>query len=166
MTIPHIPIAREHNARQGFFEPDQFAAVLQHLPPAFQSVAQFAYITGWRWISEILPLTWAQVDFDADEVRLEPGTTKNGEGRTFPFTDALRDLLTAQRAEHDALKRAGRICPFVFQVEGHPVPQGTFVKAWYKARKAGGQPGRLMHDFRRTAVRNLVRAGISEQVAM
>jgi integrase len=47
---------------------------------------QFAYITGWRLKSEVLSLRWSQVDLNAGEVRLEPGTTKNKEGRTFPFT--------------------------------------------------------------------------------
>jgi integrase len=55
-------------------------------------VAGFAYITGWR-SSEILGLTWRPVDFQAGTVRLEPGTTKNQNGRTFPFTPELRTLL-------------------------------------------------------------------------
>jgi integrase len=51
-------------------------------------VVEFAYYTGWRIPSEVLRLTWAQVNFDAGVVRLEPRSTKNDEGRTFPF-DAL-----------------------------------------------------------------------------
>jgi hypothetical protein len=41
------------------------------------------------------------VDFSAGEVRLDPGTTKNDEGRTFPFTDALRALLTEQHRQSE-----------------------------------------------------------------
>ena len=52
-----------------------------------QSVMEFAYLTGWRIKSEVLPLQWGiNVDFEAGEVRLEPGTTQNDEGRVFPFS--------------------------------------------------------------------------------
>jgi integrase len=81
---PYIPMLRENNARQGFFERDQLDAVSRHLPEPVRPVALFGFITGWR-VSEILGLTWRQVDFGASTVRLEPGTTKNGDGRTFPL---------------------------------------------------------------------------------
>jgi integrase len=90
---PNIPKLREANARQGFFEPAQFEAVCRHLPPEAVPVATFAYLTGWRLTSEILPLEWRQVDWEGRVVRLDPGTTKNGEGRSFPFTAALEALL-------------------------------------------------------------------------
>ena len=51
---------------------------------------EFAYITGWRIAIEVLPLEWRQVDFAAGEVRLDAGTTKNGDGRVFPMTAELR----------------------------------------------------------------------------
>jgi integrase len=111
---PHIPLLREDNVRKGFFESDQLAAVVAHLPSEIRPLILFAAITGWRIASEVLPLQWRQVDFDAGEVRLDPGTTKNREGRVFPFTSGLRRVLEAQKAEHDRLKKAGHICPFVF----------------------------------------------------
>jgi integrase len=71
--------------------------------------AAFAYITGWRR-SEVMGLTWAQVDFTARLVRLEPGTTKNGTGRMFPFTPDLASLLERQRAlTTSASTKLGRI---------------------------------------------------------
>lgn len=165
-TIPYLSMAEEHNTRTGFFEPDQVSAVIGRLPSDFRPIATFAYLTGWRWVSEVLPLEWGQVDLEAEEVRLEPGTTKNGRGRTFPFTDGLRELISVQLLAHKDLQKSGRICPFVFQSGGRSIAEATFAKAWGRARKAAGVPGRIMHDFRRTAVRNLVRAGIPDKIAM
>jgi len=82
--------------RTGFFEFEQFASILAHLPAALQPVIEFAYITGWRIDSEVLPLEWRQVDFGGNEVRLDAHTTKNDEPRVFPLTDDLRRLLEQQ----------------------------------------------------------------------
>src|SRR5262249_3671418 len=156
------------------FEHDQYKSVLAHLPAEIRPVVTFAYITGWRIASEVLPLEWRQVDFEGDEVRLDPGTTKNGEGRVFPMTKDLKQCLEAQHREHERLKKAGHIVPQVFFREvaeergGRKKPQAivSFGKAWKAACRLAGCPGRIPHDLRRTAVRNLVRAGISERVAM
>jgi integrase len=161
---PHIPMLREDNVRVGFFERDEFEAVLRRLPEAVQPVATFAYLTGWRIDSEVLPLQWRHVDFAAGEVRLDPGTTKNREGRTFPMTAELGALLDRQRGIADNLRAAGKLCPHVFHRNGHQIR--SFRAAFSAACRAAGCPGRLLHDFRRTAVRNLVRAGIPERVAM
>jgi integrase len=171
---PHIPLLRENNTRTGFFEFDQFASLLAKLPAPLCPVIEFAYITGWRIASEILPLEWRQVDFAGGEVRLDAGTTKNGEGRVFPLTDDLRTLLEGQHAEHLRLKQAGQIVPWVFMRlvaagrGGKKAPRRilSFNKAWTAATIAAGCPGRIPHDLRRTAVRNMVRRGVPERVAM
>ena len=49
---------------------------------------------------------------------------------------------------------------------GQRITESGFNKQWRKARVAAGCPGRIPHDFRRTAVRHLVRAGVPERVAM
>ncbi len=179
---PHIPAIQVNNARQGFFEADDFSAVYGELPDYLQPVAEFGYLTGWRIPSEVLPLMWAQVDFAAGVVRLEPRTTKNDEGRTFPFDalPALKRLLETQRDRTKVLERAtGRIIPWVFHRDGQRIKY--LRRAWLSAcRRAAtvSHPNgvkevvrpelldRIPHDFRRTAVRNLVRAGVPERVAM
>lgn len=151
---PHIPLLKEHNVRTGFFEREEFEAVLRRLPKAVQPVATFAYLTGWRIDSEVLPLEWRQVDFGAGEVRLDPGKTKNGEGRTFPMTRELREVLEQQRTITENLQRQLKVvCPRVFHRSGRPIKsfRVAFRSAWVEA----GCPGRVLHDFRRTAVRNL-----------
>jgi integrase len=180
---PHIPMLKEHNVRTGFFEREAFESVCAHLPSPLRMVIRFAYVTGWRIDSEILPLLWRQISFDErltpsqrlpGTIRLDAGTTKNDEGRVFPFTEELRAVLETQRAEHLRLKQAGQIVPWVFfrlvakGRGGAKQPKGIkrFNKAWKAACTAAGAPGRIPHDLRRTAVRNLVRAGVPERVAM
>jgi integrase len=171
---PHIPLLREENTRVGFFEPEQFRSVAAHLPADLRPVVEFAYITGWRIQSEVLPLEWRHVDFAAGEVRLDANTTKNGEGRIFPLTDDLRVLLERQQTAHKKLKKAGKLCPRVFvrmvakgrRGPKEPRPSLALTKAWRAACRDAGCPGRIPHDLRRTAVRNMVRRGVPERVAM
>jgi integrase len=164
---PHIPMLREQNVRIGFFERPDFDAVRAQLPEAEQAVVTFAYLTGWRG-SEVLGLQWRQVDLEAGTVRLDPGTTKNGEGRLFPFghhLPELAELLQVQRRRTDAVEKAkGLICPWVFHRNGKAIR--SYRGAWARACAAAGLAGRIPHDFRRTAVRNLERAGVSRSVAM
>jgi integrase len=156
---------REAPPRKGFFEREQFEAVRRQLPPALQPIATVEYLTGWRNCSEVYRLTWAHVSFGDAMVRLDPGMAKNDEPRQFPLTAELRALLETQRMATEALqRRTGRIIPWVFHRNGRPVKDMR--RAWKTACEAAGLAGRYQHDFRRTAVRNLVRAGIPERVAM
>jgi len=155
------------NARKGFFEPDQFAAVLTQLPDYLKALARVAYVTGWRPRSELLTRQWRDVDFKSGWLRLEPGETKNREGRMFPLdTFDLRAVLEAQRTRVSAIEKGtGAIIPHVFTYDdGRRI--GTYDKAWQAACRRASVAGRLMYDFRRTAVRNLERAGIPRSVAM
>jgi integrase len=166
LYVPHVPMLREDNVRTGFFERDEFEAVRSALPEPLRGVVAFAYLTGWRIRSEVLPLHWSQVDRSRKTIRLEPGTTKNSDGRTLPY-DLLPDLvdvLDDQWKAHEQLTEAGTICPFVFHRQGAPIK--AFKKSWTLACTAAGYPGKIPHDFRRTAVRNLVRAGVPEKTAM
>ena len=84
-------------------------------------------------------------------VRLDPHTTKNDEGRTFPFTDVLQQLLVAQKVVHDQLRSEGVLCPWVFHRTGKKVKGKRivrFTKAWRKACEKAGCPGRIPHDLR------------------
>jgi integrase len=153
--IPRMRRFREHNARQGFFEHDEFERLLDFLPPDLTDFVRFAYWSGWRK-GEIAQLEWR--DIQGDVVRLRPQISKNHAGRILSLSPALREIIERrQAARHD-------LVPLVFHRKGKPVMD--FRKTWYKACKAAGCEGRLFHDLRRTAVRNMMRAGVPEKVAM
>ncbi|MBI4540275.1 MAG: tyrosine-type recombinase/integrase [Gemmatimonadetes bacterium] len=165
--VPHVPSLQVRNTRTGFFERGDFEAIVQQLPEYLRAPMRFGYLTGWRVQSEVLPLTWAQVDFDAGTVRLEPETTKNREGRTFPFAalPELEALVQGQRERTRAVEGAtSRIVPWVFHRDGERIV--GYKRAWQSTCKRAGVPGAWVHDLRRSAVRNLVRAGVPEIVAM
>jgi integrase len=168
---PYIPLLAEDNVRQGFFERAQFDDVLAKLSSPLAAVATLAYYAGWRVTSEVLPLQWSQVDRTAGTLRLEPGTTKNRDGRLFKYAeiDDLRAVIDGLWDAHLELQRDGVICPWVFQ-RRRGKRRGcrikSFVRAWRTACREAGCPGRIPHDFRRTAVRNLTRAGVTDTVAM
>ena len=165
ITPPKFGLLPEHNARSGFFELREFEALLRQLPDELRLMFQFARLTGWRIQSEIQPMQWRQVDFPGGTVRLDPGTTKNGEGRIFPFTHELREILEQQRTDTDRVQREKEIViSWVFHRTGRRIR--SFRGAWRNACKRVGIPGRIPHDLRRTAVRNLVRSGVPERVAM
>lgn len=162
---PHIALLEENNVRQGFLEPEQLDALLRHLPEALRALMRVAFITSWRVASELVPMQWYQVDFTAGQLRLEPGMGKTKKARIFPFTPELRAVLEAQRAATDQIqRRRGMVIPHVFHRAGRPILD--FRKAWQNACAAAGCPGRIPHDMRRSAIRAMVRAGISENVAM
>jgi integrase len=130
-----------------------------------------AYTYGWRMQSEVLALERRQLDLEAGTLRLDPGTTKNAEGRLVYLTPELTRLLAEQLERIRAVERkTERIIPLLFPyLRGRRrVGQARrdFRKAWATACMEAGVPGRLRHDFRRTAVRNMVNDGTPEKVAM
>lgn len=163
--LPAIEMLEEDNVRKGFFERDQFEAVRKQLPAHLRPVVEVAHATGWRVMSEILSRQWKHVDLQSGWLRLEPGETKNRKGRNFPITKALRRALESQWQTHASFKDKGILVAWVF-----PGPKGRKIKSFYESWRAAcrkaGLPGKLLHDFRRTAVRNLERAGVPRPDAM
>ena len=179
--VPTFPSVEESKPRKGFFEVDAYAALLAWLPEDIQAIIAFLRETGWR-LNEALSLQWRQVDLRTKIVRLDPGMTKNDEGRTFPYAmlPALDALLRAQRERTSQAEAVtGRLVNLVFHDQGRPIRTARFYRAWWRAAKAAGvyrewphaETGRrvrgpLPHDFRRTAVRDLIAAGVPDKVAM
>jgi integrase len=174
--LPHFPMLREDNVRRGFFEREEFDRVAAALPDPICDVARFAYLTGWRK-GEIVRMTWDQLDRAAGEVRLFD--SKNGRGRVLAFDEELGTLIEARWAKRTYQGPDGpALSRYVFHKDGHPVLD--FRKTWYTACCAAGvgrmvqdeeeeekehYEGKLFHDLRRSAVRDMVRAGVAPTVA-
>jgi integrase len=161
---PDFKLLGENNARKGFFEPHELGALLEELPAHLKPVAHAAYVTGWR-AQELLSRQWLHVDFTAGWFRLEPGETKNGEGRQFPLTDELRGILEQQSESAAAIaQRTGVPVAHVFHFsDGRPIK--AYQGAWRRACERAGLSGKVLHDMRRTAVRNLERGGVPRSAA-
>ncbi len=163
--VPYIPMLKENNIRKGFFEHGDFIALRNALPSHLKGFVTFAYKTGWR-VSEIENLTWNQVDLDQGIVRIEGDQTKGSEARTVHLDDELQEVFAIQWEAKETRKKQRILTPYVFVAHNGRDMIKEFRKTWAKACEDAGIGKRLFHDFRRTAVRYMVRAGIPERVAM
>ena len=93
---------------------------------------------------------------------------QNDKGRLIVLDGELLETIQGQWERRKVAEIPGQsptlLCTFVFHRNGKPIRD--FRKAWYKARKETGLSAKTLHDFRRTAVRNMVRSGVNERVAM
>jgi len=161
---PYIPTLPENNARTGFFERPEFEKILEKLSSPMDDMARFAYVSGWRK-EEIRTLRWSNVDRGAREVILHD--SKNGEGRVLPLDEETWKLFEKLwRAREYQSDGTTGISEYVFHADGRPVGEANFEKLWRRARVDAGLPEKLFHDFRRTASRNMIRAGVPQAVAM
>ena len=156
-SAPYIPLLEENNSRRGFLDHGGFLALSDTLPGHLKDPVTFLYLSGWR-VSEMRTLEWRDVDLSGRELCLRPEVSKNKDGRPLPLRSELLEII--QRAH----QKRRPDCPFVFHADGEPI--GDFRKAWKTACKKAGLTAIIVHDLRRTAVRNMVRAGIPERVAM
>jgi len=108
-------------------------------------------------------LTWNQVDRDEGIVRLETGETKNDEGRTVYLDEELKEVFTYQ---WESRKKSKKLLSYVFLNRDGSDKVKRFDKVWKSACKDTGIGKRLFHDFRRSSIRNMVRAGVPERVTM
>ncbi len=177
VLIPRIPHLPEAPPRQGFFEYPEFVALRSELPESLRPIITFGYLTGCRK-GEIIRLRWDQFDLSERIVDLGPDQTKNGEPRTLPLFGELYEmiLMISERRQHYWPQ-----CEWVFTRDGRERIR-DFRDAWEEAAKRAAmresdpvkslwdfsrnKPAKLFHDLRRTGVRNLVRAGVPEAVAM
>jgi integrase len=161
-SVPVIRLLKANPARKGFVAHEKFEELIEHLPLHLRPLITFLYWCGVR-LGEALQITWDQVDLDAALIRLEDEQTKSGEARTIPLPDVLVGMLKTVEVREDN----------VFD-------KTNLRKAWAKACVAVGlgtlEPvdksgnrrynGLIVHDLRRSAIRNLRKAGVPESVAM
>jgi integrase len=168
--LPFFQKPKEAAPRGGVFERPQYEAVRRRLEPDLQVAVSVAYTFGWRMQSEVLTLERRHLDLEAGTLRLDPGVAKNEEGRVVYLTPGLRTVLSEQLERVRDLERSRKqIVPWLFPHLGARLAGERiwdFRKVRAEACKAAGVPGAYRHDFRRTAVRNLVNAGVPERVAM
>jgi integrase len=151
--VPHFPKLTEDNARTGFLKRPEYEKLLKVLPLELRLLFVFGYHLGMRK-SALLRLKWSQVDVTAGLIFLERKKSAKHVPQALPIYGDMRAFLEMQP----------RTSEFLFARGSAPIK--SFRSAWKTACKAAGMPDLLFHDLRRTAARNLRRAGVPESVAM
>ncbi len=161
--IPHFPRLHEDNVREGYFEHDEFLALRGAVPDHIKVAMTIAYYTAMRK-GEIIGangLRWDQINLEEGSIRLVSRQTKTKEPRViYMASDFLLVMMKAKELRDWNYPH----CPYVCHMNGKPIT--NFEHGWDAACKRVGLEGRAFHDLRRTGVRNLIRAGVPETVAM
>ena len=155
--VPSFPHLAENNVRTGFLEDGQFRKLVEGSALWFRAMVEVGRTYGWR-ISELREMKVSQVNLLNRTIRLEPGTTKNGEGREVSMTKAVYALLAG------CISGKGTDDYVFTRADGKRVKD--FREQWRNACVAAEVPSLLFHDLRRTAARSLRRAGVAEGVIM
>jgi len=136
-------------SRQGFLPHEAFQKLFNAMPPRLQPLLSLLYTTG-VGIGEAEQIQWSAVDVDGARITLLEGETKNDESRELPLVTPLVKLL-------EGVKRC----------EGAVFPsKRTMQAAWKTACNKAKIEGLMIHDLRRSAVRNLMNANVKQAVAM
>jgi integrase len=134
--------------------------VIANLPSALADFTLFGWLTGMRK-SEISTLKWEH--YDGASIRLRAENAKNGTARLIPVEGELVELMERRKAARQVKsKNTVTLSAFIFHRRGLPIKE--FRKSWSTACRLAGVR-RLFHDLRRSAVRNMLMAGVSEHVA-
>jgi len=158
LRVPHFEMLPVDNVREGTIDHEQYRAIRDVLPLYARIALVIAYHTGARK-GEIRSIRKERVDLKAGRINLPGRTTKNGRPRYLPIYGDM-----AAELDMWLTHITGKTCPFLIQHHNQPV--FDFEKAWATACEAAGVPGTLFHDLRRTAVTNMIEAGLSEKEAM
>ncbi len=160
VRMPKFPKKLDEDAsiRKGFVEDAQYgklATACANHSLWLRAMFEVGYRFGWR-LGELLDLRVHQVDLAEGMIRLED--TKNGEAREARMpelmTMLIQQCITGKQPDGFVFTRSN----------GKPVKD--FRETWAKVTAEAGVPALLFHDLRRTAVRNMVRDGTPEVVAM
>lgn len=160
--VPYVPLLKENPPRQGYFEHEEYVALRNALPSFLKPVIVMAYYTGMR-TEEILSLQWNKVNLIEKKLTLVAENTKNNEARVIFMEGELYEVVAFQKGLLDTNYPQ---CPWVFFNHKTGDRIKDFRGSWARALKETELQGKLFHDFRRTAIRNMVRTGIPERVAM
>ena len=157
---PYFPMLKEGNVRKGFLTPAQFIKLRDTMPEHLRPLVTFLYFTGCR-IGAALAITWSQIEFENGrfQLRIEGNQTKNEEPILLPLPLELNEILKKLAGKGRVFD--ARNLRKSFQAACVKVGLGvkTGPKVWqYK--------GVLLHDFRRSGVRNLIRSGVPRRIAM
>lgn len=156
--MPEFPhLSEAESVREGFAEKRDVDAILSHLKDGdVRDFVAWAFWTGMRR-GEVSKLTWKAFDRETSTLILPGKSAKNGKPRKLSLEGVYREII----ARRLSVRRLD--CPLIFHRQGKPM--GAFRKTWANACKKAGVSGLLFHDLRRTAVRNMIRAGIDTPVA-
>ena len=159
---PEIKLLPDNSARRDFLDIADFERVREQLGE-FSDFWGFAGFSAWRQ-GQIAALEWRDVDLEHGIVVARGETTKNGQPHIIPLVGELRAII--ERAK--ALRRLD--CPYVFHRDGKPIGlRGSMAparRAWVQAIAAAGFAGHVPHCLRRSAIRNMSRAGVPDHVTM
>ncbi len=164
VVLPIFPTIYVDNARQVFWEPEEYKAILAEVPHYLRPIIATEYWTGFR-ADELLKLEWRHVDLETGRIELEPKMNKNKSFKTIYLPqDALAVLRDWRKTTEDLMSITDTIITRVFHRNGQPIK--SYRTAWDNARKRVGLQGKTFHDFRRTMTRHLRDAGVDDPTSM
>lgn len=170
LTTNHIPsfrLPKDSEPREGFLDFEDFQTLLKAMPEHLRLTVLYLYFTGSR-VGEVQQITWSMVSKDCKEIIIPGRITKTKKARTVPLVGPLAEICEAlQEARKKFPKAHDPVFDFtnfrrMWNRTCHKLGLGVYDERGDNRRYSGLHP----HDFRRSAARNLTKAGVPRSTAM
>jgi len=156
-TVSESGLFKTESQRMRVLTYEEECRLLEHSSPHLVPIIKLALLTGMR-LSEILTLTWSDVNLDTNLITIRAEISKSKKSRRIPISGSLRKLLLEQKIQN---YQSGHVFVTHLGIPYSPKNPSALKRSFTTARRKAEINDFRFHDLRHTAATRMAENGAS-----